>query len=262
MSLNRELSELFSAMADVMDIKGENTFKVLAFRKVSRVLKDLSDDIKQMVEQGTLVEVEGIGKSSQKIIEEYVKTGRSGDAEELAQSVPAGLLPLLQVEGLGPKTISLLWKERKITSADELLKALDEGTLVGLKGVGEKKLAAIRQGLEAKAKSAGRVGIGHALPTAQEFVEQVRKLPGVVRAEIAGSLRRRCETIGDVDLVCGVKDPAIGSRITEAFAKFPGVARVLGQGPSKGSVVTGSGPPIVSSPHPPISRFLAAMDIL
>src|SRR5256885_10541845 len=108
MSLNQELSGLFAAMADIMDIKGENTFKVLAFRKVSRILKDLPGDIRPMVEQGILCDIDGIGKSSQKVIEEYAKTGRSGDAEELAQSVPPGLLPLLQVEGMGPKPIALL----------------------------------------------------------------------------------------------------------------------------------------------------------
>src|ERR1044071_9886101 len=94
MSLNSELSSLFSHMADIMDIKGENTFKVLAFRKVGRILKEMTLDVRRCVEENTLCEIEGIGKSSQRIIEEYVKTGRSTDYDELVQSVPAGLIPL------------------------------------------------------------------------------------------------------------------------------------------------------------------------
>lgn len=241
MSLNAQLSDLFSTMADIMDIKGENSFKVLAFRKVSRVLKDLTADVSKLVAEGKLAGVEGIGKSSQRIIEQWVSEGKSDDYEEIKQGVPAGLLPLLQVEGLGPKTIALLWKERGITGEAELLKAINEGTLLGIKGIGEKKLAGIKQGLELKARSAGRVGLADALPIAQVFVEQARKLPGVVRAEIAGSLRRRKETIGDVDIVCAVKDASLGEKITAAFVKFDGVERVLGQGVVKASVITAGG---------------------
>src|SRR3954468_14305751 len=206
MSLNTDLSGLFSTMADIMDIKGENTFKVLAFRKVGRILADLSFDVRECIKNNTLCDIEGIGPSSQKIIEEYVATGRSSDFESLSQSVPATLLPLLAVEGLGPKTISLLWKERKITNADQLKAALEDGSLKGIKTIGDKKLAAIKQGLENRAKSAGRIGIGHALPVAEMFVEQIRQLPGVVHAEYAGSLRRGRETIGDLDIIASVKD--------------------------------------------------------
>src|SRR5688572_21325543 len=241
MSLNHELSSLFSHVADLMDVKGENTFAVLAFRKVSRILKDMTFDVRRCVEDGTLCDVEGIGKSSQRIIEEYVKTGRSTDLEELRHSVPEGLIPLLQVEGLGPKTISLVWREKGVTNAEQLAAAIQNGALLDLKGMGAKKIEAIRKGLENLSKRAGRVGIGHALPVAQELVERLKQVKGVVRAEIAGSLRRMRETIGDVDLICCVKDPKIGEQITAAFVAFPGVERVLGQGTSKSSVVTTSG---------------------
>jgi DNA polymerase (family 10) len=241
MSLNSDLSSLFSSMADLMDIKGENTFKVLAFRKVSRLLGDLTADARQLLESGALAQMEGIGKATLKIIEEYAATGRSADHESLAHSVPSGLPPLLQIEGLGPKTISLLWKERNITSADELKAALDKGALAGLKGIGDKKIELIRRGLELAATRKGRVGIGHALPLAQDFLARLRAIPLVLRAELAGSLRRMCETIGDVDFVCSVKKQSDGEKITAAFVQFPGIDRILGQGPSKASVVTASG---------------------
>ena len=241
MSLNHELSDLFARMADIMDIRGENTFKVLAFRKVSRIVRDLPADLRQHVEDGTVDQIEGIGKSSQRVIEEYLRTGRSTDHDELTASVPAGLLPLLQLEGLGPKTIALLWKERSITSADELKKAIDEGALAGIKGIGEKKITAMKRALELAAQSAGRKGIGEVLPVAEMLVNELRRVPGVIRAEVAGSLRRRRETIGDVDLLCCVKDAKEGPGITNAFTKLPIVARVLGQGPTKASIVTAGG---------------------
>jgi DNA polymerase (family 10) len=241
MSLNTDLSSLFSTMADIMDIKGENTFKVLAFRKVGRILADLSFDVRDCIKNNTLCDIEGIGPSSQRIIEEYVATGRSSDADSLAQSVPATLLPLLQVEGLGPKTLSLLWRERKITNAEELLAALDNGSLKGIKTIGDKKLAAIKQGLANRAKSAGRIGIGHALPVAEIFRDEIKKLPGVLDVQIAGSLRRGRETIGDVDLLCSVKNPSLCQSVADAFVALPAVARIIGQGPSKSSIVTASG---------------------
>jgi DNA polymerase (family 10) len=241
MSLNHDLSNLFATAADVMDIKGENSFKVLAFRKVSRILKDLSIDIRKSIDDNTLADIAGIGQHSQRIIEEFARTGRSTEIEELLHSLPEGLLPLLHVGGLGPKTIALLWKERNITSADQLATALDDGSLQGLRGIADKKIDAIRQGLQARAKTAGRIGIGEALPIANDLADRLRKIPGAQRVEIAGSLRRRRETVGDIDLLCSVKDESLGQSITAAFANFPGVQRILGQGPTKASILTATG---------------------
>lgn len=241
MSLNQDLSDLFATAADVLDIKGENPFKVLAFRKVSRILKDIGIDIRKAVEDETVGDIEGIGQHSQRIIEEFVKTGRSTEIDELLHSVPEGLLPLLHIGGLGPKTIALFWKERNITSADQLAAALDDGSLKGLRGIGDKKLDLIRKGLQARTQSAGRIGIGEALPVANDLADRLRQIPGVHRVEIAGSLRRRRETIGDIDLLCSVKDESLGESITAAFANLPGVQRVLGQGPTKASILTATG---------------------
>jgi DNA polymerase (family 10) len=142
---------------------------------------------------------------------------------------------------LGPKTIALFWKERKITSIDELIKAIESGALEGLKGVGEKKLQSIKEGIAMREQAAKRMGIGEALPIARQLLERVRELKPIKQAEIAGSLRRRKETIGDVDLVCCVKDGSKGSEITSAFVKFPEVQKINGEGPTKASIVTKSG---------------------
>jgi DNA polymerase (family 10) len=241
MPLNEDIAAVFGTMADIMDIKGENPFRVLAFRKVGRTIGDLSQDVGQLVREGKLHDVPGIGEHSARIIEQYVKTGSSTEFEDLKHTIPAGLLPLLRVEGVGPKTVSLLWRERSITSAEDLAKAIAEGKLAGLKGIGDKKIEAMRKGLEAVARRAGRVGLLDAEAVAADLLRELRKLPQVRRAEHAGSLRRRRETIGDVDLLAAVADEADAPKVIEAFEHLAGVERTLGAGPTKASVVTASG---------------------
>ncbi len=243
MSLNHDLSELFQSMAAIMEIKGESVFKSIAFSKVSRLLKDMTLDVRKVHAEGKLDEIEGIGASSRKIIADYISTGRSVDYEELSASVPAGLIPMLQIPGLGPKTIALFWKQRDITSMEGLVKAIDEGKLDGIKGIGEKKIESIKQGIALLSQAAGRMGIVDALEIAQALLGRLKTIPRIKQAEIAGSLRRRRETVGDVDLVCCLKDGDTtgGSDVTAEFVKFPEVQRILGQGTTKASVLTTAG---------------------
>jgi DNA polymerase (family 10) len=253
MSLNDEISRLFKRFAVLLEIRGANTFKVIAFQKVARRVEDEGIDLAGACEKGTLGEIEGIGASSCKIIEEYIRTGKSTDFEEVAAGVPAGLIPMLDIQGMGPKTIALLWRERGITSVEELQKAIEAGELEGLKGMGAKKIEQIKQGIAFRAQAGQRHGLGEVLPLAEAMLEQVRGLPEVEQAELAGSLRRRRETIGDVDIVCSLKDaldssgPAsarggeAGAAVSEAFVHFPQVERVLGQGGTKASVVARGG---------------------
>src|SRR4051812_23106881 len=174
MSLNQELADLFQSLSALMELRGENVFKVIAFQKVGRIIRESNIDLKKCMEEGKLCDIEGIGKGSQQIIEEYINTGKSSVFEEIAAEVPKGLVPLLAIEGLGPKTINLLWKERKITSLEELEKSLGSGALEGVKGVGPKKIEVIRAGIEAyHRKAAGgevarRAGIMEALVAGEE----------------------------------------------------------------------------------------------
>ena len=158
MSLNHELSQLFSTMAALMEIKGESVFKAIAFSKVGRLLNDMTFDIRKCYEDGKLCDLEGVGAASQRVIEEYIRTGRSTDFEELSESVPHGLVELLGVPSLGPKTIGMLWRERGVTSMADLVKAVESGGLKGLKGIGEKKIEAIKAGIAMKSQSAGLSG--------------------------------------------------------------------------------------------------------
>jgi DNA polymerase (family 10) len=245
MSVNQQLSELFATMAALLEIKGEPVFKAIAFQKVSRLLKDMTADVRQVCEEGKLKDLEGVGASSRRIIEEFCKTGRSTDYDELMTGVPSGLPPMLNIPGLGPKTISLFWKQRNVTSLEELTKAIEAGTLTDLKGIGAKKIAQIKQGIAMLAESGGRIGIVEATQIGEALAERVRRLPGVRQADVAGSLRRRKETVGDVDIICALDDSAAaetaGQAVSDAFVKFPEVQRILGQGVTKASVVTAGG---------------------
>ncbi|MBC7783251.1 MAG: DNA polymerase/3'-5' exonuclease PolX [Burkholderiales bacterium] len=242
MSLNNELAELFKTAAAVMEIKGEAVFKSIAFSKVARLLGELPFDIRKSVEDGSIDTITGIGKSSRKIIEDVVRTGTSADIESLKSSIPEGLVPMMQIPSLGPKTISMLWKQRGITNIGELTVAIVEGKLEGLKGLGEKKIQSIKDGITMLTAGGGRIGLINALPIAEKLLEQVRALKGVERAEVAGSLRRWRETIGDVDIVAAVSATSTrGHDISRAFTKFPQVGRVLGQGETKSSVLVDGG---------------------
>jgi DNA polymerase (family X) len=247
MSLNQQLGDLFHALAALMELRGDNTFKVLAFQKVSRIIRESNIDFKKCMEEGKLCDIEGIGKGSQQIIEEFIQAGKSSVFEEVAATVPAGLVPLMSIEGLGPKTINMLWKERGVTSLAELEKALDSGALKDVKGLGEKKLTAIKAGIERykSAAASGPVQRRTGIPQATEFGEallaEVRKVKGVIRAELAGSLRRRRETIADLDIVAAVKDSKVGADVSAAFCKLPGIVQTIVTGPSKCSVRIANG---------------------
>ncbi len=244
MSTNSTIADLFRTAAAVMEIKAEPVFKSIAFTKVARLLEDMTVDVRKAVEDGSIANMTGIGKSSRKIIEDFVRTGSSPDVEELKSSIPAGLIPMLQIPGLGPKTISLFWKQRQITSIDELKAAIETGKLEGLKGIGAKKIQTIKEGIELLAASGGRKGLVEALAVAQDMLAQVQAIPGIKRAAIAGSLRRWKETIGDVGILASTDGGVVASATTsptQDFTKFPQVTKVLGQGETKSSVLTASG---------------------
>ncbi|MGB7159107.1 MAG: DNA polymerase/3'-5' exonuclease PolX [Tepidisphaeraceae bacterium] len=247
MSLNQQLAELFHALAALMELRGDNQFKVIAFQKVSRIIAESNLDFRKCMEEGTLCDIEGIGKGSRQIIEEFINSGKSSVFEEVASTVPAGLVPLMSIEGLGPKTINLLWRERGITSLEAMEQAIAGGALAGVKGLGEKKIASIKAGIEhyksgaVDGAVARRTGIPHATEHGEALLALVRKIKGVTRAELAGSLRRRRETIADLDIVAAIKDPDVGGDVSAAFVKLPGIVQTLVAGPSKCSVKIANG---------------------
>lgn len=231
---NADVVCIFEKLADLLEIKGEDSFRVSSYRRVARTLADVTEPLTAIDERGELTKLPGIGKGSAERIHELLATGDLELLRELCSEVPETLLQLLEIPSMGPKKVALLWRERGICSLDELRAALDSGQLVGLKGFGDKTLATIRDGIDFLQRSAGRVRIGVAWPIAQQMRAQVAGLPGVKRVEHAGSLRRGQETIGDLDLLCIAAD---GAAVIQAFTQLPEVRKVLVAGDTKGSVL-------------------------
>lgn len=238
MTFNAALAERFHEIARMLELTGANPFKVNAYAKAARAIEDAAEDFEKLAgDPERLQAVEGIGKSTAEKIVEFKETGRIEEHERLRQEVPAGLIKILQIQGLGPKTVRAMWQELGITSIAELQGAIDEGRLAELPGMGPKKIENVRQSLAFFAGGQKRLPIGRAMPIALRFVERLTGVPGVSRATYAGSLRRGKETVGDIDILACVDDPAAGAAAAEAFTTIDGVARVLAKGETKSSVL-------------------------
>lgn len=240
MSRNQELARIFAEMGDVLDLLGENAFKVNAHRRVARALEDMAEDAADLAvrDANALRAMPGFGQASVKKIEEFATNGRIAEHDELLGKVPPGLLGVLQVQGLGPKRVRTLWQDGGVVDIASLQAKLADGSLEGLPGMGAKTLQNIRDSLDFLARGAGRVRLGQALPAAEAIIERLRAVPGVTQASHAGSLRRGRETIGDIDIVACATDPAA---VHAALATMPGVAKVLAAGDTKTSVRLDSG---------------------
>ena len=238
-SINQQLAAIFQQMADLTEITGGNGFKVNAFAKVARVLDELPRDVGS-IDRAALPKLKGIGKGAAERIGEYLDTGEIADHRRLMESVPPGLLHLMDVPGLGPKTTALLWKEGGVESVESLKAKLETGELTKLKGFGAKKIENLKKNL-AFAETAGRrTRLGKAWALAQVMVERLRDVEGVERVEYAGSLRRGRETIGDLDLLVSASSdaPEAAKRVFDVFVGQDLVADVLLRGETKASIRT------------------------
>ena len=214
------------------------------FRKVATQLENMPDDVAALHAEGgrkAIEAIRGIGKSSAAIIGDVIETGRSGDYEELLASVPPEVLGMLDVPGMGPKTVGQVWRERGIETFAALASAIDDGSLATLKGLGPKKLAQIRAGLALREAAAERRPLGDAVKLADAFERSLRAVDGVARVERAGSVRRGRETIGDLDVVVASAPDADPAAILERVSRLPDVDEVLGRGATTCSVVTKRG---------------------
>ncbi|MFQ5411286.1 MAG: DNA polymerase/3'-5' exonuclease PolX [Phycisphaerae bacterium] len=233
---NKEIAAIFSEIADLLEIKGEKVFRVNSYRRASRTLKDLPRDVAELAVAGELGDLPGIGKATTAKIEEYLATGRIGVHTELLDSIPAGLPDLLRIPGMGPKKVALAWNALEVRCLADLKGVIESGAMAKLKGLGAKSVEQIAEGIAFVEQSAGRTPLGLAWPLADELASAMRKVKGVRRVEISGSLRRGCETIGDLDLLCESKD---GAPAVKAFTSLPSVMKVLASGKTKGSILVG-----------------------
>lgn len=240
---NLAIARALVDLADLHELGGTLPFKVRAFRSAARAIEGYAGSVAELAKKGSLAEVRGVGEGVARRITELLETGKMAEAETLRASLPPGLLDLMNLPGIGLKTAQQVWKERNISTVDELEKAATEGRLRDLPRFGEKreeKLIAAIAAWRKRAAAPKRRPLAEAMRAAEAIVAAMKVIPGVVACDYAGSLRRRAETVGDLDiLVAATKDDA--PAIMQAFATAPGVVEVLGQGDSKTSVVLDSG---------------------
>jgi len=215
MSKNRALAGMFETIADVLEIQGEVVFKVRAYRKTARILDDLAEKI-----------------------DEYLKTGKMKRYDEALASIPPGLLEMLGIPGMGPKTVAQLYQELQIDTLEKLVAAAESGKLDGLKGMGKKKIENILHGVELMAAAGERMLLGEAMPIARAIVDALQEAKLVSRIEPAGSLRRWKETVGDIDILATGKN---SQKIIDAFTAGAWVGEVIASGETKASIRTESG---------------------
>jgi len=230
---NREVAEVFNLIADLLQVKGEVIYKVLAYRKAADSLVSMGRDVYDVWEEGKLTEIPGVGKAIAAKIDELLSTGSLEYLEELEAEVPASLVELLEVPDVGPKKAALFWQEAGISNLQELEAAARAGRLRDLPGMGEKSELRIIAGIEAVGRRTDRIPLGRAWPFAMTMLDYLRQVPGVRAAEIGGSLRRMRSTVGDLDLLVASSD---SGPVMEAFTSHPEVIEVLARGETKSSV--------------------------
>ncbi len=235
-----ELASLFRDYAAMMELRGENPFRCRAYENAARALEGLEGDPADWLTQGTLKGVKGIGAGLTEHIEEWVATGKIAASEKLKKEIPPGLLDMMTIPGLGPKKAKALWDKLGVVDMEKLEAGAKDGSIAALAGFGPKSAENILAGIEQRRKFSGRHRLDVALDAAGEILDQLKKLKVVRRIELGGSVRRRRETIKDLDFVVESDAP---ETVMEAFVNDPNVERVVGHGETKSSVLLRNGIP-------------------
>jgi DNA polymerase (family X) len=232
---NKEIARVLYEMAAYLDMQGID-FKPRAYEKAAGQISDLETEASEIYKRDGLkglTKISYIGKSMAEKIETLLKTGTFDEYQRLKRDIPVDVSELMQIEGLGPKKIFELWKKLKIRNLADLEAAATSGKIRTLSNFGQKSEEKILKGLSFLRKSAGRQLLGYVLPEARNLEQAIRTLPEVKGAFLTGSIRRRKETIGDIDLVVLSEKP---DKVMKSFENIPMVAHVIGSGPSKTSI--------------------------
>lgn len=232
---NKDVADLLERMGTLLEIKGELIFKIRAYFKAAENISNLSEDIEVLKNENRLSEIPGIGAALRDKITEYLETGKLKAYEELTQEVPASLLEIIDVPSVGPKKAKLFFEKLKIENLAELREAAETGKLLGLPGMQEKTIQNILKGIRIVRQGQERMNLGKATSVAEEFASALEKIPEIRQMVAAGSLRRGCETVGDIDILVESAHPA---KIMEAFVHLPMVKSINAHGESKSSVLT------------------------
>ena len=239
---NRDVAEILANVADLLQILEANRFRINAFQNAAEAIRTLGQDVNGLQAEGELQTIGGVGKGIAAAIDELLTTGQVAEFEELYAQVPAGVVEMVRVPDVGPKTARRLWQELEITSVEQMKAAAEEGKIRPLKGFGTKSEQKILRGIElAEKRGDERAPLGEARPLALAMVEMLRSMVGddaIEKIAIAGSLRRWRETIGDLDILVVSPDAEC---VIEAFGSLPQVNAVVGSGTTKCSVILASG---------------------
>jgi len=237
---NIDIARIFEEVADLLEIQGANVFRVRAYRTAARTLESLSVPIVSLLkkDEGELEKLPGIGKDLAGKIREIVETGSLTLLRQLTAEIPEGLVEMMRIPGLGPKRAKQLYDELKIASLADLEEAARSGRLQEIKGFGPTLQTKILQGIAEHKARAGRFRLAEADAYVRPLLEYLRGAPGIEKLEVAGSYRRRRETVGDLDVLVAAKSP---QNVADRFVRYPEVLKILAQGETKCSVVLKAG---------------------
>lgn len=230
---NHEIARLFDRMADLLEVKGENRFRIRAYRRAALNIESLTEDIEVLAREQRLEDIPGIGSDLAGKIMEYLTTGRMLDLEATQRGIPPGVVELMSVPGIGPKTAKLLYEREGVVDLRRLEDLARAGKLRGVPGIQAKTEENILKGLVVVKEGQARMLLGTALPLAEELRGALQTLPETRQAVVAGSLRRMKETVGDVDLLVTSLHP---ERVIQAFVTLPQATAVLEKGKTKASI--------------------------
>ncbi|MBM3879282.1 MAG: DNA polymerase/3'-5' exonuclease PolX [Verrucomicrobia bacterium] len=233
-----QVAAVLMEIGTLLELKGENPFKTRAYANAARTLEGLDEPLERLLAEDRLGALKGIGEALQEKITALATTGRLPYYEELKASIPAGLVAMLQIPGLGPKKVKALWDRLSLTTVEELEAACLAGRVATLDGFGDKTQAKILEGIAHRRQYAARHLLSDALAAADPILEGLRAHPDVIRCSSAGSVRRFKEVIGDLDFVVSSKQPAA---VIDFFTRQPGVQSVSAQGETKASVILAGG---------------------
>lgn len=234
-NINKKLAEIFRNMSHIYDFL-DDKFRSLAYQRASQILDDLPDDIRNYIQSEETHHLRGIGSGIEEKIEEFIKTGKINKYEELKKLIPTDFIELMEVQGFGPKTLKKINQELGINTKKELIKALKDGRVASLKGFGEKKVQSLLKALEVYESSQKRLLLWDALNIGKRLVENLKTLKEIKQIELAGSLRRKKETVGDIDILvaCEGKDR---EKVLNYFITLEDVKEVIAKGDTKASVI-------------------------
>ncbi len=235
MTKNKLVADILYEVADLLEIQNVQ-WKPRAYRDAAQNIETLSESIEEIYEKGKLYEIAGIGENIGKKIEEIIKTGKLKYLKELKKQTPIDIKSLRSIEGVGPKTIAILYKKLNIKNAKDLKKAAEENKLQKIKGFGEKTEQKILSFMSYKKKSSDRMPLARALSIAEKIVSAIKRYCD--RVEVAGSIRRREETIGDVDILATSKNPR---KAIDAFTNLSYTKKVITKGKKRSTIILNDG---------------------